>query len=92
MKRLTFSLLILFLFVSTAYTQTATIAAWNIEGFTPIDDTKARRLARAIGNLQPDVILLTEVNPDSVANEIRNDLNGYRSTILNQTADRKSVV
>jgi len=92
MKRFTFSLLILFLFVSTAYTQTATIAAWNIEGFTPIDDTKARRLARAIGNLQPDVILLTEVNPDSVANEIRNDLNGYRSTILNQTASQNIAI
>jgi hypothetical protein len=79
MKRLTFSLLILFLFLSTAYAQNATIAAWNIEGFTPLDDSKARRLGRVIGNLQPDVIVLTEVNPNSVVNEIRNELNGYHA-------------
>jgi endonuclease/exonuclease/phosphatase family metal-dependent hydrolase len=92
MKRLTFPLLFLCLFVSTASAQNATIAAWNIEGFTPIDDAKARRLARVIGNLQPDVILLTEVNPNSVVNEISGDLNGYRATILNQTASQNIAI
>jgi endonuclease/exonuclease/phosphatase family metal-dependent hydrolase len=68
------------------------MAAWNIEGFTPIDDSKARRLGRVIGNLQPDVIVLTEVNPNSVVNEIRNELNGYRATILNQTASQNIAI
>jgi len=94
MKRLTILLVLAFTcFASTTPAQTtATIAAWNIEGFTPIEDAKARRLARVIGNMNPDVILLTEVNPNSVATDIMNDLNGYQVRILPQTASQNIAI
>jgi exonuclease III len=92
MKRLTVLLVLVFTsFVSTS-AQTATVAAWNIEGFTPIEDAKARRLAKAIDNLSPDVILLTEVNPDSVATRIKNELNGYQVQIRPQTASQNIAI
>lgn len=51
------------LFPSVCYSQrTATVAAWNIEGFEPIPTTRTRLIARAIHNLSPDVIALSEVN------------------------------
>jgi endonuclease/exonuclease/phosphatase family metal-dependent hydrolase len=78
--------------VSATLAQTATIAAWNIEGFSPIGSSKARRVAQAIKNLNPDVIVLTEVNPDSVATDIKNDLNGYSVKILPQTASQNIAI
>lgn len=92
MKRFLFALVVLAALAVSAFGQTATVAAWNIEGFSPIGSNKAERIAKAIKNLNPDVILLTEVNPDSVANRIKNDLNGYSVTILPQSASQNIAI
>lgn len=92
--------LILFLLVSlaalasasTTFAQNATIAAWNVEGFEPISTLKTQRLAKAIRNLNPDVIVLSEVNPDSVATDIKNQLTGYDVKILPQTATQNIAI
>ena len=55
------------LFPVGIFAQTATVAAWNIEGFAPVTAAKAKRVARAIHNLRPDVIALVEVNPNAAA-------------------------
>lgn len=54
--------------------QTATVAAWNIEGFAPVTAAKAKRVAKAIHNLRPDVIALVEVNPNAAAVTVVNQL------------------
>lgn len=84
--------LLLFIYIPnpSASGQVASIASWNIEGFEPIATAKAERVAKAIHNLSPDLIVLVEVNPDNVVNEIITSLTGlgdnYRATILPQTA------
>ena len=69
---------------------TAVVAAWNVEGFEAISAEKAQRLARAIADLDAEVIALSEVNPDSVADQIVTALGAlgadYQRTILDQTA------
>lgn len=92
MRKLSLALVAVILFAVSAFGQTATVAAWNIEGFKPVGSSKAERIAGAIRQLNPDVILLTEVNPDSVANSIRAELNGYSVKILNQTASQNIAI
>lgn len=70
--------------------QNATVAAWNVKGFEPIPASRIRLIARAIHNMRPDVIALTEVNPDTALDdlvaELRNHGDEYRSLIVPQTA------
>ena len=64
--KIRFSLLtVLLLFAPLCYGQSATVAAWNIKGFDPIPATRTRLIARAIHNMSPDVIALSEVNTSS---------------------------
>lgn len=91
------SFLVCFLgLASTSFGQTATVAAWNIEGFAPVAPAKAKRLAKAIHNMSPDVIALTEVNPDSVVSQIVSELaalgDSYHSKILPQTASQNVAI
>lgn len=41
-----------------------TIAGWNLGGFEPIPPARVERLARAIHNMSPHLMALSEVNPD----------------------------
>ncbi len=86
------ALVITLVFATNTFGQTATIAAWNLGGFDPIPDARVQRHVRAIRNINPDVILLTEVNPDSVATDIRNQLTGYSVQILNQSAGQNIAI
>jgi endonuclease/exonuclease/phosphatase family metal-dependent hydrolase len=79
-------------FSISASAQTATIAAWNLKGFTPISQAQATRQANAIRNLDPDVILLCEVNRDSIATTIKNQLTGYDVRILPQSANQNLAI
>jgi endonuclease/exonuclease/phosphatase family metal-dependent hydrolase len=56
---------------------TATIAAWNIKGLDvdPISETRAKQIAKGIALLDPEVVALAEVNPDSIVNVIVEELN-----------------
>jgi len=45
---------------------TATIAGWNILGVDPIPEARIQNIAATIARIDPDLIVLTEVNPDSV--------------------------
>jgi endonuclease/exonuclease/phosphatase family metal-dependent hydrolase len=85
-------LFLLCLFPVFTHAQTATVAAWNIEGFNPVTAAKARRAAKAIHNLQPDVIALVEVNPNATAvtivNELANLGDHYSMRILTQSASQ----
>lgn len=68
MRARTFLISILFLLIFAPATfgqTTGSVAAWNIMGFDPIPSTRTRLIARAIHNLQPDVIALSEVNSSS---------------------------
>lgn len=62
-RTLLISLLLLLIYAPAGLGQTqATVAAWNIKGFEPIPPTRTRLIARAIHNMSPDVIALSEVN------------------------------
>ncbi len=83
-----------FLFLVPASTgqvdTTAVIAAWNISGFNPIEDARIPRLARAIADIDPEVIALSEVHPDEVVDKLILELSKlgacYQGKILHQTA------
>ncbi|MDQ3802242.1 MAG: endonuclease/exonuclease/phosphatase family protein [Acidobacteriota bacterium] len=55
-------------------------------------ENKVQRLSRAIRNMNPDVLVLSEVNPDSVATDIKNQLSGYDVRILSQTASQNIAI
>lgn len=88
------SILLLFIFVPAGFGQTtASIAAWNIKGFDPIPATRTRLIARAIHNLKPDVIALSEVNSstaqetlDLMIDTLRQLGNRYRFVFIPQTS------
>lgn len=82
----------LVVFSISASAQTATVAAWNLKGFTPISAAQAARQANAIRNINPDVILLCEVNPDSIATAIKDQLTGYEVAILPQPAHQNLAI
>jgi endonuclease/exonuclease/phosphatase family metal-dependent hydrolase len=75
---------------------TATVAAWNIKGLDadPISETRARQIAKGIALLDPEVIALAEVHPDSIVNVIVQELNNrggkYEAPIILQ--QKPSVV
>ena len=71
---------------------TATIAAWNIQGFIEIPPERIRRLADGLADLDSDVIVLTEVNPPEVTDRLASALADqgvcFRSIVIPQTASQ----
>jgi len=53
---------------------TANIAAWNLSGFYAIPSTKSKTFADAIAYIDPEVLALVEVNPDSIVDNITTEL------------------
>ena len=91
MKTIALSLLLLSLLASkvgsvhhfTQSPQTAVIAGWNILGFDPIPDARAKRIATTIRKINPDLIVLTEVNPNDVPEKIVQELGAeYQAPIV----------
>lgn len=70
----------------------ATVMAWNLGGFTPIQDSKIPNYVRAIKEIDPDVIVLTEVNPNTVAKKIADGLDDYKFQLLTQTASQNIAI
>lgn len=57
---------------------TATVAAWNVLGMpNNIPTSRAKRIAVGASYLDPEVILLTEVRPHSIAKKIAEELNTF---------------
>lgn len=77
---------------STFQVTSANIAAWNLSGFGQIPGEKAETFANVIAYLDPEVLVLTEVNPDFIAAEIVAELHEtgicYQRTILDQSASQ----
>lgn len=99
MKKRSLVITLLLLFLCTVFSpisyaqQAATVAAWNIEGFEPIPPTRTRLIARAIHNLRPDVIALSEVNSstaqetlDLMVETLRQLGSRYRFVFIPQTS------
>ncbi len=86
MKVLTRSLLIVVLLVtaySQAQAQTAVIAGWNILGVDPIPDSRITTIAETIRRINPDLIVLSEVNTNDVPGKIVQRLGaGYQPPII----------
>lgn len=80
------SLFFLLLFAIAAFGQTATIAAWNLGGFEPIPPLRVGNQVRAIRNMNPDVMILSEVNPNTVATDIARQLGNYQTILIPQGA------
>ena len=72
------------------------MAAWNLSGFQPIPREKAQAFANAILYLDPEVLVLVEVNPDFIAAEIVAELMEkgicYHRAILMQTASQNIAI
>jgi exonuclease III len=63
------------LFGTSGFTQEkAIIAGWNILGFDPIPAERIPRLAQVIRQINPDVLVLSEVNPNDVPAKIVHEL------------------
>ena len=75
---------------------TANIAAWNIAGFDAIPTHKSKIFANAISYIDPEVIALVEVNPDSIADNIVSELKSigicYDKAMLKQSAEQNIAV
>ena len=91
MKKIVLSLLLLTLLTSKSSPvhnpvpppQTAVIAGWNIFGFDPIPDAHVKRIAKTIRKINPDLIVLTEVNPNDVPQKIVQELGAdYQAPIV----------
>jgi endonuclease/exonuclease/phosphatase family metal-dependent hydrolase len=69
---------------------TAKIAAWNLQGFTPITQARVQEQVEALKILDADVVALVEVNPLVTMGRLTTQLNSsglcYQSSILDQTA------
>ena len=72
------------------------MATWNINGLVPITREKAERIARAIADLDADVVASSKVNPDSILNIIVAILYSrgleYEAVILDQTASQNVAI
>jgi hypothetical protein len=87
-----FTLLLICLVSVSASGKTATVVSWNIEGFAAIQPPKPKTIAKAIDKLSPDIVVLIEVNPDSVATDIKNELTGYSVLIVPQSASQNIAI
>lgn len=79
---------ILFLFLSiicapAVSAQDVSIAAWNIGGAEAIPADRVERIARVIQRIDPHVIVLSEVNPVDVADQIVTELESLGVTYIN---------
>ncbi len=103
MKRAILILVLSCIFSNPLYSETpsfeattANIAGWNLSGFSPIPTEKAETFSNAITYFDPEVLVLAEVNPDSIANEIVAELNEigicYKGEILDQTASQNIAI
>lgn len=91
MKKNLLSLFLLTLLTSNSHSisnpvpplQTAVVAGWNVLGFDPIPDERVKRIAKIIRKINPDLIVLTEVNPNDVPQKIVQELGAeYQSPII----------
>lgn len=87
-----FFAVLLFTFPAATFGQQAKVMAWNLGGFDPIPQIRVTNHVRAIRNINPDVIVLSEVNPDSVATDIADQLGGYTAVILEQSATQNLAI
>ncbi len=76
---------------------TASIAAWNLEGRTPIPASRLEQQAEGIALLDAEVLTLVEVNPDSAMADLKTLLADdfdlcYSFEILPQTAIQNIAV
>lgn len=63
--------------------QTAVVAGWNILGVEEIPAARIRNIAAVIRRIDPDLIVLTEVNPDVAAQSIAEELgDGYQDAVI----------
>lgn len=103
MKRAIFTLVLFWVISTPVYSEcpsflatTANIAAWNLYGFHPIPRDKAETFANAITYLDPEALVLVEVNPDFIVAEIVAELNEmgicYKRAILDQTASQNIAI
>lgn len=75
---------------------TAEVVAWNLGGLPAIPLAKAPVYANAIVDLDAEVVVLVEVNPDAIVGEIIAELNNlglcYQRVLLPQTAQQNLAV
>jgi endonuclease/exonuclease/phosphatase (EEP) superfamily protein YafD len=66
----------------------ARVVAWNILGVNPIPPSRIVQIARTIRRIDPDLIVLSEVNPDDAANKIAQQLGApFQPAIVLQQED-----
>lgn len=95
MRRILFSLFVVAFCLTcliTGYGQErATIVGWNIEGVDAIPEERIARIAGVIRKLSPDLIVLSEVNPDEVPAKIVQQLGSdYQAPVI--LAQKPTVV
>ncbi len=89
MKRIVQLFFVLVIFgqcFAIGYGQTARVVGWNIKGVDEIPKARAERIAKIIKEIiKPDLIVLTEVNPNSTVDKIVAKLGSdYKGVILEQ--------
>jgi exonuclease III len=90
MRRILLGLLFPVLFLNgissvkaNAQQQEAVVVGWNILGVDPIPQTRIRRVARVIQQLDADLVVLTEVNPNDAPQRIVQELGaGYQPPVI----------
>src|SRR5262245_7814371 len=71
------------LVIESSAEETAVIAGWNILGFEPIPAARVPRIAKVIRKINPDLIVLTEVQPNAVVADIVQELGaGYQPPVI----------
>lgn len=69
---------------------TATVVAWNFAGFNAIPPARQQQIARALADLDPELVAAVEVNPDNAIHDVAAALTEmgscYDARILDQTA------
>lgn len=66
--------LLVALYSSIVASQEARIATWNLGGFNPIPEQNVKNIIAGLRFLDADVLVLTELNPASLAERIAQDL------------------
>jgi endonuclease/exonuclease/phosphatase family metal-dependent hydrolase len=74
--------------LTSGQSSTARIAAWNILGVDPIPPARINRIARTIRRINPDLIVLSEVNPNDAPSQIVQQLGApFQPPIILQQND-----
>lgn len=88
-----YSIILLIVLPCSALSQTiVNVAGWNLGGFSPIPPLKVKNHVRAINKINPYVMVLSEVNPNSVATDIATQLGGYKAAYLQQTSGNNIAI